>query len=81
MYHTLLNNTLLSFVYRINPTYLDAVMNVAGVLSNQGKLAEAEVFYKKSLTLEPHNADAYNNYAVFLGKIGELKNTPVLLLD
>ena len=49
-------------------------MNVAGVLSDRGKFDEAEVFYKRALTLEPQNADAYNNYAVFLGKIGELKN-------
>ena len=48
-------------------------MNIAGVLSDQGKSAEAEEFYKKALTLEPQNADAHNNYAVFLGKIGELK--------
>ena len=58
-------------IYRINPTYFDAVMNLAGVLSDQGRAEEAEVFYKKALSLEPENADAHNNYAVFMGKIGE----------
>ena len=56
---------------RLNPRYLDAVLNVAGVLSDQEKFDEAEEFYKKALTLEPRNGDAHNNYAVFLGKIGE----------
>ena len=46
-------------------------MNIAGVLSDQGKLVEAEEFYKKALTLEPQNADAHNNYGVFLGKMGQ----------
>ena len=48
-------------------------MNTAGVLSDQGKYDEAEDFYKKALTLEPRNGDAHNNYAVFLGKMGELQ--------
>ena len=52
-------------------SYLDAVLNVAGVLIEQEKFDEAEEFYKKALTLEPRNGDAYNNYAVYLGKIGE----------
>jgi len=46
-------------------------MNTAGVLSEQQKYVEAEEFYKRALTLEPRNGDAYNNYAVFLGKMGE----------
>ena len=46
-------------------------MNTAGVLSDQEKFDEAEEFYKKALTLGPRNGDAYNNYAVFLGKMGE----------
>ena len=57
--------------FRFNPSYLDAVLNVAGVLIEQEKFDEAEEFYKKALTLEPRNGDAYNNYAVYLGKIGE----------
>ena len=60
--------------------YLDAMMNIAGVLNDQGKFDEAEVFYKRALTLETQNADAYNNYAVFLGKTGELKNHLMSLL-
>lgn len=56
---------------RLNPNYQDAVMNVAGVLSEQQKYVEAEEFYKRALTLEPRNGDAYNNYAVFLGNMGE----------
>ena len=56
---------------RLNPNYLDAVMNTAGVLNNQQKYVEAEEFYKRALTLEPRNGDAYNNYAVFLGNMGE----------
>ena len=43
---------------------------MAGVLTDQGKMDDAEEFYKKALTLEPQNADAYNNYGVFLGKTG-----------
>ncbi len=46
-------------------------MNNAGVLSEQQKYDEAEEFYKRALTLEPQNGDAYNNYAVFLGNRGE----------
>ena len=56
---------------RLNPNYQDAVMNAAGVLSEQQKYVEAEEFYKRALTLEPRNGDAYNNYAVFLGNMGE----------
>ena len=56
---------------RLNPNYLDAVMNTAGVLNDQQKYVEAEEFYKRALTLEPRNGDAYNNYAVFLGNMGE----------
>lgn len=48
-------------------------MNIAGVLSDQGKLVEAEEFYKKAFTLEPQNADAHNNYGVFLGKMGQTR--------
>ena len=62
------------FFLRLNPTYLDAVLNIAGVLSDQGRSDEAEKFYKKALSLQPKNADAYNNYAVFLAKTGESKN-------
>lgn len=58
-------------VCRINPTYFDAVLNLAGVMNDQGKVDEAEGFYKRALNLQPRNADAYNNYAVFLGKVGE----------
>lgn len=47
------------------------MLNVAGVLIEQEKFDEAEEFYKKALTLEPRNGDAYNNYAVYLGKIGK----------
>ena len=46
-------------------------MNTAGVLSQQQKYVEAEKFYKRALTLEPKNGDAYNNYAVFLDNVGE----------
>ena len=46
-------------------------MNTAGVLNDQQKYLEAEEFYKRALTLEPRNGDAYNNYAVFLGNMGE----------
>ena len=58
-------------ICRINPTYVDAVLNLAGVMNDQGKVDEAEGFYKRALSLQPGNADAYNNYAVFLGKMGE----------
>ena len=47
-------------------------MNLAGVLSNTEKYSEAEELYKNALTLNPNDADAYNNYAVFLGKQGNL---------
>ena len=40
-------------------------------MNDQGKVDEAEGFYKRALSLQPRNADAYNNYAVFLGKMGE----------
>ena len=40
-------------------------------MNDQGKVDEAEGFYKRALSLQPWNADAYNNYAVFLGKMGE----------
>ena len=60
-----------TFFVRLNPIYLDAVMNTAGVLSDQQKYQEAEEFYKRALTLQPKNGDAYNNYAAFLGKMGK----------
>lgn len=56
---------------RLNPNYQDAVMNAAGILSQQQKYVEAEEFYKRALRLEPRNGDAFNNYAVFLGNMGE----------
>lgn len=40
-------------------------------MNDQGKVDEAEGFYKRAISLQPRNADAYNNYAVFLGKMGE----------
>lgn len=46
-------------------------MNAAGILSQQQKCVEAEEFYKRALRLEPRNGDAFNNYAVFLGNMGE----------
>jgi tetratricopeptide (TPR) repeat protein len=55
---------------RLNPRYIDAMMNLAGILNEQNKLDESETYYKKVLMLSPNNADGHNNYGVFLAKIG-----------
>lgn len=64
----------MSYLYvshiRINPNYIDAMMNLAGILSEQNKLDEAESYYKQVFALSPSNPDGYNNYGVFLAKIG-----------
>ena len=58
------------FVSRINPQYVDAILNLAAVLNEKQNAKEAEKLYAKALTLQPSHVDALNNYGVFLAKMG-----------
>ena len=57
--------------YRINPGYVDALMGVATLLGDAGKLAEGLEFMKRALKEGGSNPDVYNNYGAYLLRLGK----------
>ena len=56
----------------MNPYDVQTHNNLGNVFQDQGKLDEAIDVYKKSLSLDPKNADSLNNMGVSLKKQGKL---------
>ncbi|MBX7143315.1 MAG: tetratricopeptide repeat protein [Oligoflexia bacterium] len=50
----------------LDPTYIQALANLAFLLEEQGNSKKAEQLYRKSVELDPANAGVRNNFAVNL---------------
>ena len=58
---------------KLNPNHADAHANLGGILSDLGKLEEAELSQRKAIELNPKHANAHSNLGVILRDLGKLQ--------
>lgn len=54
----------------INPDYHDALMSLATLLADQGRLKEGWHYMQRAAAVATDNADVYNNLAAYLLRMG-----------
>lgn len=54
----------------INPDYHDALMSLATLLADQGRLEEGWHYMQRAAAVATDNADVYNNLAAYLLRMG-----------
>ncbi len=57
----------------LRPDFLQAYVGLAGLLVEQGRLAEAETSYRTYASLAPRNADAHYQLGLVLNRLVSLR--------
>ena len=63
---------MISFLYRINPNYTDALIKLSSLLVSLGRNDEAILFVSKSAKLKDNDPDVLHNSAAVLMMAGML---------
>ncbi|MBF0140175.1 MAG: tetratricopeptide repeat protein [Magnetococcales bacterium] len=66
---------------RVAPDYADACCNMANVLRDQGRFAEAEGCYRQTLGIHPGHIEARNNLGVLLQRLGRHAEAEAMYLQ
>lgn len=61
----------MSLLYRLRADYVDALVAYANVLVEQGVNNDDAInLMERAMSLADHDADMFNNYGAFYGKLG-----------
>ena len=64
----------MSILYRLKSDYVDALVAYANVLIDQGMNDDAINLMEQAMSLANHDANMFNNYGAFYGKLGNHSN-------